>query len=744
MQMLRTFRILSIVVLLTAVPVRAQESTLTLDRVFASRDFASERFGPARWLAAGDEYTTLERADGDGVDIVAYAARSGERRVLVPSSALIPDGADRPLSIQDYTWSTDGSKLLIFTNSARVWRANTRGDYWVLDLDSRRLSQLGRIFEPSTLMFAKFDPTGQRVAYVHKNNIYVENLHDGTRTQLTRDGSTTIINGTFDWVYEEEFSLRDGFRWSPDGSRIAFWQLDAEGVRDYLLINDTDSLYSFVTPIQYPKAGTTNSASRVGVVSVTGGSVDWFEFSDDLRNNYVARLYWTPDSHEIVVQHLNRPQNHLQVIFTDTRTGEKRVVIDERDSAWLDVVDDFTWTADGDAFTWMSEQNGWRVLYRVDRQTGKQTALTPADEDVISIDALVGDRVYFSASPDNPTQRYLYGNVGPRGAAKRISPEDQPGYHNYQISPNGRFAIHTYSRFDVPSTIDLVSLPDHKRLRVLVDNERLKSEVADLTRSRPEFFRVDIGGDVVLDGWMIKPSSFDSAKKYPVIFYVYGEPAAQTVVDRWGGSSLLYHTFLAEQGYVVISVDNRGTPAPRGREWRKVIYKKVGVVNSADQAAAAVKISEWPFVDASRIGVWGWSGGGSMTLNLMFRYPDIYSSGVSVAPVPDQRLYDTIYQERYSGNPNTDPESYEQGSPITFAGQLEGNLLIIHGTGDDNVHFQGTERLVNELIKANKYFQMLAYPNRTHGIYEGPNTTRHVYGSMVRFWLANLPPGGES
>ena len=744
MQMLRTFRILSIVVLLTAVPVRAQESTLTLDRVFASRDFASERFGPARWLAAGDEYTTLERADGDGVDIVAYAARSGERRVLVPSSALIPDGADRPLSIQDYTWSTDGSKLLIFTNSARVWRANTRGDYWVLDLDSRRLSQLGRNFEPSTLMFAKFDPTGQRVAYVHKNNIYVESLHDGTRTQLTRDGSTTIINGTFDWVYEEEFSLRDGFRWSPDGSRIAFWQLDAEGVRDYLLINDTDSLYSFVTPIQYPKAGTTNSASRVGVVSVTGGSVDWFEFSDDLRNNYVARLYWTPDSHEIVVQHLNRPQNHLQVIFTDIRTGEKRVVIDERDSAWLDVVDDFTWTADGDAFTWMSEQNGWRVLYRVDRQTGKQTALTPADEDVISIDALVGDRVYFSASPDNPTQRYLYGNVGPRGAAKRISPEDQPGYHNYQISPNGRFAIHTYSRFDVPSTIDLVSLPDHKRLRVLVDNERLKSEVADLTRSRPEFFRVDIGGDVVLDGWMIKPSSFDSAKKYPVIFYVYGEPAAQTVVDRWGGSSLLYHTFLAEQGYVVISVDNRGTPAPRGREWRKVIYKKVGVVNSADQAAAAVKISEWPFVDASRIGVWGWSGGGSMTLNLMFRYPDIYSTGVSVAPVPDQRLYDTIYQERYSGNPNTDPESYEQGSPITFAGQLEGNLLIIHGTGDDNVHFQGTERLVNELIKANKYFQMLAYPNRTHGIYEGPNTTRHVYGSMVRFWLANLPPGGES
>lgn len=724
-----------------------QVPTDLLRRILASREFAIQGIGPARWVGAGDAYTTVERSSsGAGQDIVQYDVASGARRVLVSAAELTPAGADTPLRVEDYRWSADGGKLLIFTNSRRVWRQNTRGDYWVLDRPNGVLRQLGGPeAKPSTLMFAKFSPAGDRVAYVRAGDLYVESLENGDITRLTADASPTLVNGTSDWVYEEEFGVRDGFRWSPDGTRIAYWQFDMSGVRDFLLINDTDSLYSFTIPIQYPKAGTTNSAVRAGVVSVGGGPTTWLDLPGDARNDYLPRMEWADGSTELVLQRMNRLQNTDRVMLADARTGATKTILTERDSAWLDVVDDLTWLDGGKRFLWSSERDGWRHLYSVSRDGASVQLLTPGDYDVISVAAVdqPGGHIYLLASPDNATQRYLYRIPLRGGPAERVSPAGQAGTHDYSIAPNGRWALHIFSTFDTPPVFDLVSLPSHRVVRTLAANERLRAAVAPLIH-RSEFFRVTVADGAVLDGWMIFPPDFDPAKRYPLLVYVYSEPAAQTVLDHWGGRRMLWHRMLADQGYVVASVDNRGTPAPRGRAWRKVVYGSIGVLASREQADAVRALTrDRPYLDSSRVGIWGWSGGGSATLNALFRYPDVYRMGMAVAPVPDQRLYDTIYQERYMGLPQDNARGYHDGSPINFAEGLQGDLLLVHGSGDDNVHYQGSERLVNRLISLDKPFDFMTYPNRSHCICEGQGTTLHVYSLLTRYLLGHLPAGGR-
>jgi dipeptidyl-peptidase-4 len=747
-----------LVTLLHAWPLLAQtadSSLLSLDRLFDSPEFAPEFLGAVRWLAGEPAYVKLERDSTyrAALALVRYDAASGRREVWVPASRLIPPGDTVPLAVEDYTVSSDRHRLLLFANSRKVWRQNTRGDFWTLDLDDWRLRKLGGpAAPPSSLMFAKFSPDGGRVAYVRERNLYVESLADGRITQLTRDGSHSIINGTFDWVYEEELNLRDGFRWSPDGRRIAFWQLDASGVRDFLLINDTDSLYSFTVPVQYPKAGTTNSAARVGVVSADGGDPLWFAVPGDPRNHYIARMEWAAGSDEMVLEHLNRVQNTLEVMLGDARTGRVRTVLTESDSAWVDVVDDLRWIEGGKRFTWISERDGWRHLYVVSRDGTKTRLVTPGPFDlhnplsaygapyVVGVDSAAG-LIYFTASPENATQLYLYRvRLDGRGRPERVTPRDQPGYHLYDISGDGRWAFHTYSSFGTPPIVEVIRLPKHQVVRTLVANRRLRAAVGRLRRGPAGFVKVDAGDGLALDGWVMKPPGFDSTRRYPVLYHVYGEPAAQTALDQWD-SYYLWHLLLTQQGYVVASVDNRGTPAPRGRAFRRAIYHKVGVVSAADQAAAARTMRRWPWVDSTRIGVWGWSGGGSTTLNLMFRYPELYATGMAVAPVPDQRLYDTIYEERYMGLPQNDERAYREASPLFFADRLRGNLLVVHGSGDDNVHFQGTERLINALVAADRAFTLMDYPNRTHCICEGDGTTLHLYSTLTRYLEQHLPAG---
>jgi dipeptidyl-peptidase-4 len=731
-------------------PAKPFDPLLTVERIFAGREFAAERFGPARWMRDGESYTTLEPSSEakDGRDLVLYRAETGRREVLVSAARLIPPGGSKPMAIDDYAWSPDGKVLIVFTNSKRVWRQNTRGDYWTYDLASSRLRPLGKDFEPSTLMFAKLSPDGRMAAYVVKNDIYAEDLASGRTTQLTHDGSADIINGTSDWVSEEEFGIRDGFRWSPDSSSIAFWRFDTTRVPVFTMIDNTGALYPVTTSFKHPKPGQTNSAVKAGIVTVSGGQPVWLKTPGDPSNTYLPRLEWAGNSREVVLQHLNRLQNILSVLIGNASTGEVRTVFADRDETWVEVMDDFVWLDGGKRLLWLSERDGWNHAYSVGRDDGTARLLTPGDYDIVSIAAAdeKNGHLYITASPEDATKRFLYRvRLDGEGKPERIGPSGQTGVHRYDISPSAKWAFHVHSLLDQPPVTELVRLPRGEAVRTLAANDDLRAKVEALSRRRAEFFKLAIGDGLQIDGWRVLPPDFDPAKKYPLFVYVYGEPAGQTVQDGWGGSGYLWHLMLAQQGYVVASFDNRGTPAPRGRAWRKSIYGQIGILASADQAAAVrAAIAAWPFIDGDRVGVWGWSGGGSMTLNAMFRYPDLYKAGISVASVPDQRLYDTIYQERYMGLPADNAEGYKNGSPITFAKDLRGRLLIVHGTGDDNVHYQGFELLVDELVANNKAFTMMAYPNRSHGIFEGKGTTLHLYTMFTKFLNENLPPGGRA
>ena len=740
---------LALVVCGALAPLRAQSSLRLgeqLQRIFQGRDYRPETFGPAVWFDDNRSYGMVERTGAGGAqELVEYDATSGARTVLADASLLTPKGAAAPLSIAGYAWTADRHRALIFTNTRPVWRQNTRGDYWLLDRDSRSLRKIGGDAPESSLMFAKLSPDGSRIAYVRERNLYVETLGSGVIRGLTSDGSTTIVNGTSDWVNEEELGIRDGFRWSPDGRSIAYWQFDTSGVEFFTLVNDTAALYPTVTRFPYPKPGTANSSVRVGIVEVESGVTRWMKTPGDPRNTYLATLQWSAGSGELLLQQLNRLQNTNDLLVADARTGDVRRVFRDTNKAWVDHAARLIEMDGGKAVIWTSEKDGWRHLYRVALDGSGDRLLTKFDGDVIDIEGVDAGSgwVYFTASPASALERFLFrAGLDGSGAVNRVTPAGDRGTHSYQMSSDGRWAFHTASRADVPPTVDLVQLSSHQVVRTLAGNAALKATLAPMLVPATEFVRVDIGEGVVLDGSVVKPASFDAAKKYPVIVYVYGEPASQTVVDRWGGERALFHRALADQGYVIVSFDNRGTPAPKGAAWRKIVYGTVGDLSSRDQAAAIRAFAgSHPWVDTTRIGVWGWSGGGSNTLNCMFRFPDVFKVGVSVAPVPDQRLYDSIYQERYMGLPQDNADGYRVGSPINFADGLTGKLLIVHGSGDDNVHYQGTERLVNRLVEIGKPFDIMVYPNRTHAISEGAGTSLHVHSLIARYFLEHLEPG---
>jgi dipeptidyl-peptidase 4 len=759
-------------------PLRAAEPKLpddlasSLDRIFAKKEFKAKTFGPARWLDEGKAYTTVEDSASvkgghetpphkGGQEIVRYDTATGERRVLVSASALTEAGSGgKPPEIDDYSWSKDGSKLLLFTNTKKVWRKNTRGDYWILDLKSGKLHKVGGSAPDSSLMFAKLSPDSTRVAYVRASNLYVQNLSDWQISQLTADGSGTIVNGTSDWVYEEEFDLRDGYRWSPDGKQIAFWRFDTSGIGSFALINDTDTVYPVVTQIPYPKAGTINSAVKIGIVDATGSTpapvTRFVALPGDPRDNYVPRMEWVDGTSagvgagtgELVLQQLNRLQNTADVWLADAKTGAVKRMFHDEDEAWVDVVDSWQWLPGGRDLLWVSERDGWRHAWAMPHDGGDPRLLTPGNFDIEAVAGVdrKGGWVYFTASPDDATRLSLY-RVSLKGgsAPERVTPANAAGKHSYDVSPDGSWAFHTASTIDRPPVTDLVRLPSHQVVRVLEDNHAVAAAVAAWKPPATEFFKVDIGDGVTLDGWMIKPPGLnpsDPSKKWPLLMYVYGEPAGAEVQDHWFGDRMMFHRALANAGYVVGCVDNRGTPALRGRAWRKIIYGRVGVLASKEQAAAVRKLlAEHSSLDPERVASWGWSGGGSMTLNLLFRSPDVYKVGMSVAPVPDQTLYDTIYQERYMGLPQDNAAGYKEGSPINFAEGLRGNLLLVHGTGDDNVHFQGSQKLINRLVALDKPFDFMEYPNRTHAINEGDGTSLHLHSLLARYLLEHLPAG---
>lgn len=711
------------------------QKKITTEQVFRG-EFSGEYFTPVKWTETGHTYYKIEDTEG-GSFIYKIDVNTGDKTLIVAINDLVPEGQSNPLKLNEYKLTPSGKWMLIYTNTKRVWRVNSRGDYWIYNTETKKLRKLGGDeAKPSTLQFAKIDPTEKYVAFVRENNLYLENLETGKIKALTTDGSRTIINGTFDWVYEEEFSIRDGFRWSPDGKMIAFWQLDATGVKDFLMINNTDSLYSFTIPVQYPKAGETNSACKVGTVDISSGEIVWMKTGDDPRNNYIPRMEWAGKTGKLAFQHLNRLQNSMTIFLADPHSGEAKKLYNEEQNAWIEVVDDWRFLNDDQDLFWISDKEGFNQLYLVSLKDGSLKNLTGNKYDVIKIVRFVAETgvVYFYASPENATQKYLYMvEIGKNSLPKRVTPDEFKGTNEYSISTDGKYAYHTYDNINSPSRISLISLPDHKVIKTEITNEKLTEKLKDAGYNY-EIFTVKTPQGVSVDGWCVKPFDFDQSKKYPVLFYVYNEPASTTVSDSYDGFMGLFHRALADKGFIVMSVDGRGTPAPKGREWRKSIYQKIGVVSSEDQAGALTTLlNERPYMDATKVGIWGWSGGGSMTLNMLFRYPKLYHFGVSVAPVTDLRFYDTIYEERYMGLPQKSPEAYKECSPATYAGNLEGRLFLIHGTGDDNVHFQNAEYLVNKLVAAGKQFRYMAYPNRSHGISEGKGTTMHLFKSIELF-----------
>jgi dipeptidyl-peptidase 4 len=675
--------------------------------------------------------------------------------VFVTPEQLTPAGANHPLEIKGFFFSADFKKLLIYTNSKMVWRYETRGDYWVYDFSSSTLKKLGKTLAPSSLMFAKISPDGKKAAYVSGHNIYVEDLSSHIIQPLTRNGSRKMINGTFDWVYEEEFFCRDGFRWSPDSRAIAFWQINDSSTRDYYMLNTTDSVYSRVVPVEYPVAGQMPSPFKIGVMPIKDGKTIWMRIPVDLKSGtYLPRMEWAANSNELIVERLNRNQNEADIMLCNAKTGESRSIYKESDKGWVEVIGEWEenykmggwdWFNNGKEFLWASEKDGWRHLYRISRDGKEQVLITKGNFDVMRI-TLVDEKnnqVYFMASPDNATQLYLYHcSLDGKGIAERVSPAGETGTHGYEISPNGKYASHKFSNYYTEEQFEWVTLPDHESLAGF---KPIVVNVSDSLNSNISFFNVTTADGVNMDGWIQKPVPFDSTKKYPVLFYVYTEPWQATVVNRFGVTHDIdiYPGDLAKDGYIYISLDNRGTPAPKGAAWRRAIYRKIGQVNIEDQAQAAEKILQWPFVDTSRVAVWGWSGGGAATLNLMFQHPEIYKTGIAISAVGNMLTYDNIYQERYMGNPLETKADYDKGSPITYARNLQGNLLYIHGSGDDNVHFNNAEMLLNELIKQDKMFQFMEYPNRTHALNEGPGTTEHLHHLFKSYLNAHCPGGSK-
>lgn len=703
---------------------------------------------PVRWSADGNAYYRVESGE-----LVTYSLPDQKRTVVLAKNDLIPSGETKPMTFRNYSFSPDGKQILLYTNTKKVWRLHTEGDYWVYNLGTKSLKKLGASLPASSLRFAKFSPDMQFAAYVSEFNLFIENLNDNSIKQITKDGSRKLINGTFDWVYEEEFFCRDGFQWSPDSKRISFWQLDARKIRDFYMINNTDSIYSKIIPVEYPKTGQAPSPARIGTTDIATGIITWLDIPGEPSQNYLPRMEWN-SAGELFVQQLNRKQNESKIYSCDPVSGKTKLIYTEKDNAWVDVGSPwensysldfrhrFDWINSKKEFIWASEKDGWRHLYRIGKD-GKEKLITKGDFDVMDVRLIdePGNTLYFYASPSNATQRYLYRTkLDGSGKAERITPAAQSGTHSYLLSPNGKYASHTFTNTFTKPVNELIALREHK---ALVETESIATKLkASQEEKKVEFFKIKSTDGVEMDGLMVKPANFDSLKKYPVVFYVYTEPAGANVQDSYGaGDNSLYQGDMAQDGYIYVTIDNRGTPAPKGREWRKSIYRKIGVLNIDDQAQAAREVLKWPFVDASRVAVWGWSGGGSATLGLMFRYPEIYKTGIAVAAVVNQLTYDNIYQERYMGLPQENKEDFIKGSPITYAKNLQGNLLYIHGTGDDNVHYANAEMLINELVKYNKQFQFMAYPNRTHGISEGEGTTLHLSTLYTEFLRKHVPPG---
>ena len=724
-----------LVVLGFAVPAFSQQKKeVTLEDIYRKNAFTAKTVKGVNWMNDGRYYSSqVEDEANQTANVVKFDVRTGQPvSILIEGKNLKPEGQNQPLAFDDYTFGPQEQKALIATEREKIYRHSSKANYYVYDLQTKKLTPLSK---GGKQLYATFSPDGSRVAFARDNNLFVVNLSTGQETQITQTGRPNeIINGYADWVYEEEFSFAQGFHWSPDGSKIAFYTFDERQVPEYNM-QQWGGLYPQDYKFKYPKAGEANSKVKVSVHHLKDGRTVELE-TGQAADLYLPRLQWTQDPNLVAIQRMNRLQNTLELLHADATTGKAKVVLQEKDKAYVDITDDLTYLQDGKHFIFSSEKDGYNhlYLYRMDGKLVRQ--ITKGNWEVsefIGFDEK-NDVLYYRSTEVSPLDRHLY-RISSKGRNKKQLTQ-KAGTHTINMSPDFAYYLDYHSAANLPPTVSLHQASDGDLVKVLEDNQKLRERLAQYRLAQQEFFSMETPEGTQLNGWMIKPSDFDPNRQYPVLMFVYGGPGSQKVTNSWGGRDYLWHQVLAQKGTIVVSVDNRGTGG-RGAAFKKVTYSNLGKYELQDQVAAARWLGQQPYVDKDRIGIWGHSFGGYLTLLALTKGEGVFRAGIAVAPVTSWRFYDTIYTERFLKTPQENPAGYDDNSPLQFADKLQGELLLIHGTGDDNVHFQNAVAMQDALIAADKQFESFYYPNRDHRV-NGGNTLPHRFRMMTDFLERNL------
>ena len=714
----------------------AQQAELTNELIWYSREFSAEYVGGLRSMNDGLHYTSLESSEEDGSQIVKYSFKTGEKIEVLASSASIFSDPSR--SIDDYEFSKDEQQILIATDQESIYRRSSKANYYIHSLAKARSFPLTE-FKLGKQRLAEFSPNGEMVCFMRDNNLFTVDLKYREESQVTYDGKNNqIINGATDWVYEEEFGFDKGFYWSPKGDRIAYYKFDETAVKEFQMATYGE-LYPEQYTFKYPKAGEDNSVVSIFIYDTEEMVSKKIDLGNE-KDQYIPRIQWTKSNDKLCVMRMNRHQNHLEFLMTNLKLEqpfsiETSTIYEERSSTYIEINDNLIFLKDGRTFLWNSEKDGFNHIYQFGLNGKEIQQLTSGKWDVIEFYGVNEEEglIYFSSAQENALERHVYVKGINKRTFKKLS--EQSGTNDAAFSKGFKYYINYHSDANTPYYITLHNSKG-KLQRVLKTNDDLKRTLKEYELSTKEFFTFENTSGVTLNAWMIKPPNFDANKQYPVYVNIYGGPGHNTVTDEWGGRNYLYHQLLAQEGYIVVSVDPRGSMY-RGKEFKHSTYLQLGKLETEDFIDFGKHMGNQPYVDKTRIGIQGWSYGGYMTSLCMTKGADVFSTGIAVAPVTNWRYYDSVYTERFMRTPQENAEGYDDNSPINHVDKLKGSYLLIHGSSDDNVHYQNSMEMVDALVRANKQFDLFFYPNKNHGIYGG-NTRLHLFTMMLNYTKNNL------
>ncbi|HNW69739.1 MAG TPA: S9 family peptidase [Bacteroidales bacterium] len=704
---------------------------VTLEDLWINYAFYPERADEIISMKDGEHY--LIPTNAYTIEKFSYESSKSESK-LVTKEMLMPEGKQIALKIESFELNSSETALLFKTDAEAIYRHSEIASYYILDLTTKKLTSVS---DKSKQRLADFSPDGSKVAYIIDNNLYYKDLATGAETQITTDGLiNNIINGTTDWVYEEEFSFTKAFFWSPDSKKIAFIRFDESKVKEYQMTNYGE-LYPEQYKYKYPVAGEGNSLVSVLVYDLSNPSkavTRTMEIGPE-TDQYIPRICWTKDPNTLAIFRMNRLQNKLEILLNNVSNGSSKVFYSQENKYYIEITDDYQFCDDGQHFIIMSELDGYNHIYMYDLNGKLVKQITQGNWDVISIKGIdeKNKTIYYLSAESSPVNRDLYSIKFDGSDKKRLFKKD--GTYDAQFSKNFNYFIGTFSDGNTPEYTAIYS-KNGKEQQMLVDNKKLTDKTKECGFTNKVFFTFTTTGTITLYGYMIKPPDFDAGKKYPVLMNVYGGPNNQYALNEWDVFDMVWYQYLAQKGYIIVCVDGRGTGS-RGEQFRKCTYMELGKLETEDQIETAKYLATLPYVDSKRIGIWGWSYGGFITALCMTKGADYFKAGISVAPVSNWRNYDNIYTERYMRKPQDNASGYDDNSPINYVKKLKGKYLLIHGLSDDNVHVQNSMELIDALVNANKQFEMQLYPNKNHGIYGG-YTRYHLYKRMSDFILQNL------